>query len=151
MADSASKKAKVMPQAPRDRVRSTFQLEVEADQKWRLDRVKSHIQRIKDILQITSRTPMGNVLMMERLLDSFEESEQRRMASASYSTLFPSSSFHHHDYKPSPLTCNAETQTDCNPTFCRSFCPSGRIRLAVLISTQQVSLMRVILLHQPTP
>ena len=53
--------------------------------------------------------------MMERLLDSFEESEQRRMASASYSSLFPSSSFHHLDYKPSPLTCNAETQTDCNP------------------------------------
>ena len=117
MADSASNKAKVMPQAPpRDRVRSTFQLEVEADQKWRLDRVKSHIQRVKDSLHITSRTPMGNVLVMERLLCSFEESEQRRMASASYSSMFPSSSFHHHDYKPSPLTCNAETQTVCNPS-----------------------------------
>ena len=69
MAESFSKKPKVMPpRAPR--IRYSIQLEVEAGMEERLEALKSKIQRVKSALRITSRTPMGNLLMMERLLSS---------------------------------------------------------------------------------
>ena len=90
MADPVFKKAKVSPRAPR--VRYTLELLVESGMEDPLEREKSRIQRVKNALQITSRTPMGNVLMMERLLNSFEESEQNRMVSRidGHSSLFTS-------------------------------------------------------------
>ena len=73
MAESFSKKPKLMP--PRaQRIRYSIQLEVEAGMEERLEGLKAKIQRVKSDLRITSRTPMGNLLMMERLLSSFEES-----------------------------------------------------------------------------
>ena len=111
MADSAIKKAKIMPRAPR--IRYTIQLEVEAGMEERLERIKSQLQWVKGSLRITSRTPMGNLMMMERLLDSFEESKQIGMERESHSSLFTSHSFLRRE--PS-LTCDAATQTDvCEP------------------------------------
>ena len=71
MAESFSKKPKLIP--PRaQRIRYSIQLEVEAGMESRLEELKSKVQRIKSALRITSRNPMGNLLMMERLLSSFE-------------------------------------------------------------------------------
>ena len=75
----------------------------------RLESVKKRIQRVKEVLRITPRTPLGTITMVQRLLDSFERSEQRGMVSESHSSLFTSPSI--------PLTsshhsCDATTQTD---------------------------------------
>ena len=111
MADFPSKKAKIMPRAPR--IRYTLELLVESGMEDRLERLKSKLQRVKQGLRITSRTPLGNVMLMERLLNSFEESEQTGMVSESHSSLFTSSSFPRHE--PSS-TCDASTQTGvCEP------------------------------------
>ena len=84
MGEPSNKKAKSMPvRAPR--VRFTIQLEVEPGMEERLERVKSSIQRVKSALSIHSRTPQGNFLMMERLLDVFEGGEQN--LTVSYSTV----------------------------------------------------------------
>ena len=56
-------------------------LEVEAESEGRLQRVKSQLQHVRSVLHTNSRTPMGNLLMMEKLLQAFLESEQRGMAS----------------------------------------------------------------------
>lgn len=74
MAELFSKKPKVMP--PRaQQIRYSIQLEVEAGMEERLEGLKSRIQWVKSVLRITSHTPMGNLLMMEQLLNSFEEFE----------------------------------------------------------------------------
>ena len=82
MADFTAKKAKVMD---RRRRRSERRLVV-SNWKWRLKKVKavcnayvrakSQLQYVRSVLHINSRTPMGNLLMMEKLLDAFLESEQ---------------------------------------------------------------------------
>ena len=54
---------------------------MEAESEGRLQRVKSQLQRVRIVLHTNSRTPMGNLLMMEKLLQAFLESEQRGMAS----------------------------------------------------------------------
>ena len=56
-------------------------LEVAAESEGRLQRVKSQLQHVRSVLHTNSRTPMGNLLMMEKLLQAFLESEQRGMAS----------------------------------------------------------------------
>ena len=56
-------------------------LEVEAESEGRLQRVKSQLQHVRSVLHTNSWTPMGNLLMMEKLLQAFLESEQRGMAS----------------------------------------------------------------------
>ena len=107
MADYPAKKAKMSERAPR--VRFTLELSVEPGMEERLESVKKRIQRVKEVLRITPRTPLGTITMMERLLDSFERSEQRGMVSESHSSLFtsfsiPLTSSHH--------SCDATTQTD---------------------------------------
>ena len=74
MADFTSKKAKVIVSRPR--IRHSIQLEVEPESEGRLQRVKSQLQHVKSVLRITSRTPMGNLLMIEKLLQVFQEFEQ---------------------------------------------------------------------------
>lgn len=106
MADFPSKKPKVTTRAPR--VRYTLELAVEPGMEERLESLKARVQRLKEGLRIASRTPMGNVILMERLLDSFERSEQRGMVSESHSSLFTSFSFP----QPSYLASDAATQTD---------------------------------------
>ena len=107
MADYPAKKAKISERAPR--VRFTLELSVEPGMEERLESVKKRIQRVKEVLRITPRTPLGTITMMERLLDSFKRSEQRGMVSESHSSLFtsfsiPLTSSHH--------SCDATTQTD---------------------------------------
>ena len=75
----------------------------------RLEALKSKIQRVKSALRITSHTPMGNLLMMERLLSSFEEFERSHMATSGGQSWFlqPPS--------PQPFSskkADAQTQTD---------------------------------------
>lgn len=108
MADFPSKKAKVAARGLR--VRYTLELAVEPGMKERLESVKTRIQRLKERLHLASRTPMANVILMERLLDLFEWSEQRGMVSESHSSLFTSCSF----AQASHLASDAATQTDIN-------------------------------------
>ena len=79
MADFTAKKAKIMDRPPR--IRHSIQLEVEPESEGRLQRVKSQLQQVKSFLRITSRTPMGNLLMIEKLLEVFQQFEQSGMAS----------------------------------------------------------------------
>ena len=78
MSDFTSKKAKVMD--GRTRIRHSIQLEVESESEGRLQRVKSQLQHVKSVLRVTSRTPMGNLLMIEKLLQVFQKIEQSGMA-----------------------------------------------------------------------
>ena len=122
MAESFSKKPKVMP--PRaQRIRYSIQLDVEAGMEERLEGLKSRIQRVKSVLRITSRTPMGNLLMMERLLNSFEEFERSRMVTTTSHSLFLSTV---QQLSPQPLpqpspSCskqiNAQTQMDISDPY----------------------------------
>ena len=57
----------------RPRIRHSIQLEVEPESERRLQRIKSQLQHVKSVLRITSRTPMGNLLMIEKLLQVFQE------------------------------------------------------------------------------
>ena len=59
------------------RIRHSIQLEVEPESEGRLQRVKSQLQQVKSFLRITSRSPMGNLLMIEKLLEVFRQFEQR--------------------------------------------------------------------------
>ena len=70
MADFTAKKAKIMDRPPR--IRHSIQLEVEPESEGRLQRVKSQLQHAKRFLRITSRTPIGNLLMIEKLLQLFK-------------------------------------------------------------------------------
>ena len=113
MAESFSKKPKLMPTRPQ-RIRYSIQLEVEAGMEERLEGLKSKIQRVKSALRITSRTPMGNLLMMERLLSSFEEFERSQMATTAGQSLFLQ--------QPSPQLISskkidAQTQTDISDPY----------------------------------
>ena len=74
MSDFTSKKAKVMDGRPR--IRHSIQLEVEPESEERLQCVKSQLQHVKSVLHITSRTAMGNLLMIEKLLQVFQEFRQ---------------------------------------------------------------------------
>jgi len=65
MAEFTAKKAKIMDRPPR--IRHSIQLEVEPESEGRLQRIKSHLQQVKSFLCITNRTPMGNLLMIEKL------------------------------------------------------------------------------------
>ena len=110
-----SKKAKLTtPRA--SRIRYTLELAFEPGMEERLERLKSRLQRAKSSLYITPRTPMGNVLLVEGLLDSFERSEGRGMVSEGHnSSLFTfGSSLSSHDRPPA---CNVATQTD----FCGQY------------------------------
>ena len=80
MADSTSKKAKIMLRSPR--IRYTIQLEVKAGMEDRLEQVKSRLQQVKSGLYITNRTPLGNFMMIEELLDAFEERRNTQMVSS---------------------------------------------------------------------
>ena len=111
MADFTAKKAKVMDRPPR--IRHSIQLEVEPESEGRLQRVKSQLQHVKSVLRITSRTPMGNLLMIEKLLQVFHESEHRGMASQI--PLLSSSSEEPCDSKPS--SCDVAIQTDILPLY----------------------------------
>ena len=76
----------------------------------RLERLKSRLQRTKSSLYITPRTPMGNVLLVEGLLDSFERSERRGMVSEGHnSSLFTFGSSLFCQDRPA---CNVATETD---------------------------------------
>ena len=118
MAESFSKKPKVMP--PRaQRIRYSIQLEVEAGMEERLEALKSKIQRVKSALCITSRTPMGNLLMMERLLSSFEEFERSQMVTSASHYLF-SPAMQQPSPQPFPLCLekiDAQTQTDISDPY----------------------------------
>ena len=106
MTDLPSKKAKTVARAPR--IRFSLELAVEPGMEERLELLKTKIKRVKEGLRIASRTPMGNVILMERLLDSFEQSEPKGMVSESHSSLFTL-----HSFSPSyHLTCDAASQTD---------------------------------------
>lgn len=119
MADSCPKKPKITPpRAPR--IRYSIQIEVEPGMEGRLERLKSRIQHAKSALAMTVRTPLGNLLMMERLLSAFDECERSRFVSTSscshqfMSTLQPPSSYPLLP-EPSPSCskqCTVETQTD---------------------------------------
>ena len=74
MADSDPKKPKLTPRPPR--IRGNINLEVKPGMEQRLAELNSKIQRVKSVLGITVRTPMGNVVMMERLVSAFEECER---------------------------------------------------------------------------
>ena len=87
MAEFFSKNPKLMPTRAQ-RIRFSIQLEVEARMEERLEALKSKIQQVKSALRITSRTPMGSLLMMERLLSSFEEFERSQMATTGCQSLF---------------------------------------------------------------
>lgn len=118
MAESFSKKPKLMP--PRaQRIRCSIQLEVEAGMEHRLEALKSKIQRVKSALRITSRTPMGNLLMMERLLSSFEEFERSQIVTTASQSSF-SSTMQHPSPQPFP-SCSkkldAQTQTDITDPY----------------------------------
>ena len=106
MADLPSKKAKIVARAPR--IRYTLELAVEPGMEEQLEQLKGKIQRVKECLWIAGRTPMGNVIVMERLLDAFEQSKQNGMVSGNHSSLFTAQSFS----PSSHLTCNTASQTD---------------------------------------
>jgi len=109
MDDFPSKKAKfTAPRAPR--IRYTLELAIEPGMEERLERLKSRIQAAKSSLFITNRTPMGNVLLMERLLDSFEWSEHRGMVSERHNSSLFTFSFCQNRKDGSP-GCNKATQT----------------------------------------
>ena len=111
MADFTAKKAKVMDR--RSRIRHSIQLEVDGESEGRLQRVKSQLQHVRSVLHINSRTPMGNLLMMEKLLQAFLESEQRGMASQTPSFSLPSQI----PCDNTPNTCNVAIQTDILPPY----------------------------------
>ena len=106
----------------------------------RLEGLKSKIQRVKSALRITSRTPMGNLWMMERLLSSFEEFEQIQMATTAGQSLFlqqPS---------PQPIsskTIDAHMQTDISDPYISWL--TVKIQLASFISTLEVQRTKTIL------
>ena len=79
MADFTAKKAKIMDCPPR--IQHSIQLEVEPESDGRLQRAKSQLQQVKSFLRITSRTLMGNLLMVEKLLQVFQQFEQSGKAS----------------------------------------------------------------------
>ena len=111
MADFTAKKAKVMDR--RARIRHSIQLEVEAESEGHLQRIKSQLQHVRSVLHINSRTPMGYLLMMEKLLEAFFESEQRAMASQTPLFSLPSQIPCDNTTK----TCDAGIQTDIRPPY----------------------------------
>ena len=113
MADFTAKKVKVMDRPSRNR--HSIQLEVGPESQRCLDRVKSQLQHVKSVLRITSRTPMGNLLMMEKLLRVFQDFEQSTSGMASQILLFPSSSQEPCESKPS--SCDVAIQTHIIPPY----------------------------------
>ena len=114
MDHSSTKKPKMMP-SHASRVRSTIQLEVESGMEGRLERLKSRIQRAKSAFGITSRTPSGNVMMLERLLNCLKEREYDHSSSCQ-STMFSGSSLRSKLSLSSPQKRDACSQTDiCEP------------------------------------
>ena len=114
MADFISKKAKLMDR--RARIRHSIQLEVEAESEGRLQRVKSQLQHVRSVRHITSRTPMGNLLMMEKLLQAFLDSEQRGMASQTPLFSLPSQ-IPCDKSDNTTKTCDVGIQTDILPPY----------------------------------
>ena len=111
MADFTAKKAKVMDRAPR--IRHSIQLEVEPESEGRLQRVESQLQQVKSFLCITSRTAMGNLLMIEKMLQVFQQFEQIGMTSQTMG--FPSWSEEPCGSKPSSR--DVAIQTDILPAY----------------------------------
>ena len=100
----------------RARIRHSIQLEVEAESEGRLQSVKSQLQHVRSVLHINSRTPMGNLLMMEKLLQAFLDSEQRGMAS--HTPLFSLPSQGPCDKSDNTTkTCDVGIQTDILPPY----------------------------------
>ena len=112
MADFTAKKAKVMDRPPR--VRHSIQLEVDPESEGRLQRVKSQIQSVKSFLRITSRTPMGNLLMMEKLFQVFHQFEQSGMTSETPSWVLRSSQ---EPGGSKTSKCDVAIQTDILPPY----------------------------------
>ena len=137
MADCTAKKAKVMDR--RARIRHSIQLEVETESEDRLQRVKSQLQHVRSVLHINSRTPMGNLLMMEKLLEAFLESEQRGMASQT--PLFS---------LPSQIPCDKSDNTTktCDAPYVLA---SGENTTSVLTFTHPVNRWKTTLLLLMTP
>ena len=112
IADFTAKKAKVMDRPPR--VRHSIQLEVDPESEGRLQRVKSQIQSVKSFLRITSRTPMGNLLMMEKLFQVFHQFEQSGMTSETPSWVLRSSQ---EPGGSKTSKCDVAIQTDILPPY----------------------------------
>ena len=109
MADFTAKKAKIMDHPPR--FRHSIQLKVEPESELRLHRVKSQLQHVKSFLRITSRTPMGNLLMIEKLLQVFQE----QSGMANQTPLF--SSLSQEPCSSKPGSRDVAIQTDILPTY----------------------------------
>ena len=142
MAESFSKKPKLTPTRAQ-RIRLSIQLEVEAGMEERLEALKSKIQRVKRALRITSRTPMGNLLMMERLLSSFEEFERSQMATTGGQSWFlqPPS--------PQPFLRKKQMPKRKRKSLIRTFWLTVKIQPGSSISTQEVRRTSTIL-FRPT-
>ena len=106
MADFTAKKAKVMD---RRRRRSEQGLVVSNA----YVRVKSQLQHVRSVLHINSWTPMGNLLMTEKLLHAFLESEQRGMANETPLFSLPCQI----RCDNTPNTCDVAIQTDIPPSY----------------------------------
>ena len=89
---------------------------MEAESERRFQRVKSQLQRVRSVLHINSRTPIGNLLMMEKLVQAFLESEQRGMASQT-PLLFLPSKIPCNKSDNTTKTCDVGIQTDILPPY----------------------------------
>ena len=105
MADFTAKKAKEMDHLPR--IRHSIQLEVEPESEDHLQCIKSQLQHMKSVLRITSCTLMGNLLMLEQLLQVFHEFEHRVKWSSSFG-----SSWSEEPCDSKPRSCDVAIQTD---------------------------------------
>ena len=86
---------------------------MEAESEEHSQRVKSQLQHIRSVLHINSWTPMGYLLMMEKLVETFLESEQRGMASQTPLFSLPNQIPCDNTTK----TCDAGIQTDIRPPY----------------------------------
>ena len=109
MADFTAKKAKVMDRPPR--IRHSIQLEVEPESEGRLQRVKSQLQEVKSLRRITSRTPMGNLIMIEKLLQAFQQFQQSGMASQTLGSWWST------ERARKPTSHDVAIQTDILPSY----------------------------------
>ena len=87
----------------------------------RLDKLNAKIQHVKSVLGIMVQTPMGNVLMMERLVSASEEVERSwGRSTSSNSAHFVQTvklSFLPEPSSSSLTTCTRETQTDIGELY----------------------------------
>ena len=115
----------------------------------RLEELKSKVQRVKSALRITSRTPMGNLLMMERLLSSFEEFERSQMVTTASHPLFFCQRCNNLRRNPFPRVRKKSMQKRKRKSLIRTFCLTVKIQPESSISTLKVRRMKIIL-FRPT-